>query len=158
MADHFNVSTDYYTQVLPDAELLAKLSANNRISTVKPSQRNAMKESIAGRSELSSFSNYEEAYHDFMFDLVKEQVASASLVLNHCPVKKIYVDGGFSRNALYMHLLAASYPNLEVYAASVAQASALGAALAIHSHWTAKHFPDKIIELKRYAAGNSVRM
>jgi glycerol kinase len=91
-----------------------------------------------------------------MYDLVREQVLSSNLVISNCPVKKIYVDGGFSRNALYMHLLASSYPNLQVYAASVAQASAMGAALAIHPHWTSRKRPDDVIKLKQFHAGNSV--
>ena len=43
-------------------------------------------------------------------------------------VNRIFVDGGFSNNTVYMHLLAIAFPNLEVYAASVAQATAMGAA------------------------------
>jgi len=50
-------------------------------------------------------------------------------------VKKIFVDGGFGKNPVYMHLLANAFPQCEVYAASVAQASAIGAALAVHKAW-----------------------
>jgi len=49
-------------------------------------------------------------------------------------IKKIFVDGSFSKNVIYMNLLAAKFKDIEVYAATMAQASALGAALAIHMH------------------------
>ena len=66
-------------------------------------------------------------------------------------MKRIFVDGGFSKNAIYMYLLAEAFPAIEVYAASVAQASALGAALAIHPHWNTKPLPPGIIDLKLYS-------
>jgi sugar (pentulose or hexulose) kinase len=66
-------------------------------------------------------------------------------------VNRIFVDGGFSKNAIYMHLLAEAFPEMEVYAASVAQATAVGAALAIHKHWNSKPLPGDIIDLKFYA-------
>ena len=50
-----------------------------------------------------------------------------------------------------MYLLAKAFPGIKVYAASIAQASALGAALAIHQHWNPKPLPQDIIELKLYS-------
>ena len=68
------------------------------------------------------------------------------------PVRRIFVDGGFSKNDLYMTLLAEAFPELEVFAAEVAQASALGAALAIHSSWNTNPLPENLISLKQYTA------
>jgi sugar (pentulose or hexulose) kinase len=56
------------------------------------------------------------------------------------------VDGGFSKNEWYMRLLARAFPDLEVYAAEVAQASALGATLMVYTGET----PTNLIQLKRY--------
>jgi sugar (pentulose or hexulose) kinase len=72
--------------------------------------------------------------------------------LNDSNVKRIFVDGGFSKNAIYMNLLAAAFPQMEIYAASMAQATALGAALAIHSSWNPGALPNDVIELKYYGA------
>jgi ribulose kinase len=84
-----------------------------------------------------------------------QQVLSTSLVMKGVPVKRIFVDGGFGKNPVYMHLLAVAFPNVEVFAASVAQASAMGAALAIHKHWNTREMPSDIIELKFYAGGTA---
>jgi hypothetical protein len=51
-----------------------------------------------------------------------------------------------------MNLLAASFPGVEVYAASVAQATAMGAALAIHEYWNSQSLPADIIQLKYYSS------
>ncbi len=73
-------------------------------------------------------------------------------MLKGTPVKRIFVDGGFSKNSVFMHLLAAAVPGMEVYAASMAQASAIGAALVIHKDWNTCSIPNDIIQLKYYSA------
>jgi glycerol kinase len=62
------------------------------------------------------------------------------------------VDGGFSRNVVFMNLLAMAFPQLEVYATSMAQATALGAALVIHQSWNKKPLPNTLIKLQYYSA------
>jgi glycerol kinase len=67
-------------------------------------------------------------------------------------VKRIFVDGGFGKNAIYMHLLATSIPDIEVYASSVSQATAIGTALAINDAWNSNPAPTDMIQLKYYSA------
>lgn len=79
-----------------------------------------------------------DAYTGFMRELVARQVASTRLAIGQSPVRRIFVDGGFSKNELYMRLLAAAFPEMEVFAAELAQATALGAALAVREEWNEK--------------------
>jgi L-fuculokinase len=51
-----------------------------------------------------------------------------------------------------MNLLARVFPGMEIFSASIAQATAVGAALAIHQHWNSQPLPSDIIELKYYPA------
>lgn len=99
-------------------------------------------------------SGYEEGYYHLMKDIVAKQVRSLRLVMPGNSVKRIFVDGGFSKNVWYMHLLAQAFPDIEVYAASMAQATALGAALAIHEHWNRKRVPADLIELKLFTGSS----
>lgn len=101
---------------------------------------------------LSDFKNATEAYHQLIVDLVRLQISSTLLVLKDSHAKRIFVDGGFSKNNVFMHLLAASFPDMEVFAASMAQASAVGAALTIHKDWNTKSIPNDIIQLKYYSS------
>jgi sugar (pentulose or hexulose) kinase len=57
---------------------------------------------------------------------MKQQVRSTNLVLKGAHVKRIFVDGGFSKNPIYMYLLAEAFPKIEVYAASVPQGFSIG--------------------------------
>ncbi|HEY4335279.1 MAG TPA: FGGY family carbohydrate kinase [Puia sp.] len=94
--------------------------------------------------------SFAQAYHQLMVGIMEKQVVSTQLVLNGTDVKRIFVDGGFGKNQVYMHLLAESFPDIEVFAASISQATAIGAALAIHEHWNSRNRPGDIIELKYY--------
>jgi len=151
LAAHFKKEEGYYKMVKPDMDWLDKLQVQpNKVHSIK-------KEVMIGRSEFSgrsldSFSAYEEAYHQLIADLMEQQVRSTNLVLKGTGVKRIFVDGGFSQNPIYMHLLSERFPDIEIYAATVPQASALGAALAIHQHWNSKSFPGEMIELKLYSS------
>jgi len=113
------------------------------------------KESVFKMRDMSDFKNDLEAYHQLMIDMVQLQALSTNLVLKNSPVKRIFVDGGFSKNSVYMNLLAAAFPQMEVFAASMAQASAVGAALSIHREWNSKTIPNDIIGLKYYSTNQS---
>lgn len=91
------------------------------------------------------------AYYELMHNLIAKQKIATGYVLKNTPVKRIFVDGGFSKNSVFMHLLAAAFPAIEVYAASMAQATALGTALAIHHQWNSKPIPTDLINLKYYS-------
>lgn len=92
-----------------------------------------------------------KAYYKLVQDLIDKQKISTGYVLKNAPVKRIFVDGGFSKNAVFMHLLATAFPEVEVYAASMAQATAMGTALAIHKSWNSKPIPTDLITLKYYS-------
>ncbi|HEY4327462.1 MAG TPA: FGGY family carbohydrate kinase [Mucilaginibacter sp.] len=104
-----------------------------------------------GERNLSDFSNDIEAYYQLMEDIIRQQKVSTNYVLKDTLVKRIFVDGGFSKNAVFMHMLATAFPQLEVYAASMAQATALGTALSIHDQWNTQPVPHDLIELKYYS-------
>lgn len=99
---------------------------------------------------LSAYENVWLAYHHLMMDLVSQQYHSTQLVVVGTNAKRIFVDGGFSRNVVFMNLLAITFPEVEVYAAYMPQATAMGAALAIHRSWNTQPLPNNIIDLKLY--------
>jgi sugar (pentulose or hexulose) kinase len=145
IADHFNQNAFKYRSIEFNPEMISALRKNGF------SENGELTKNKFFERDLSSFANDEEAYYQLMFDIISQQVRSTQLVLNDSPVKRLFVDGGFSRNAVYMNLLAMAFPQLEVYAASMAQATALGAALAIHKAWNKKALPNTLIKLQYYS-------
>jgi len=95
----------------------------------------------SGIGDLARFENPEEAYYALMSGIVARQIKSTGLIIGDSAVTTIFVDGGFSKNPVYMKLLAKGFPKCGLYAASVPQGSALGAALIMHKHWNAKTVP-----------------
>jgi sugar (pentulose or hexulose) kinase len=151
LAEHFGVDAGVFRNVPFDPETIAAIEKKDRPAN----DVNAGRPVFAQR-DLSGYASYAEAYHRLMLDIVVQQVTSTSLVLDGSPVKRLFVDGGFGKNPLYMNLLAAAFPQIEVYAASMAQATALGAALAIHSSWNKKSIPNTLITLQYYARAHTV--
>jgi L-fuculokinase len=149
IAEHFQLQTDYYKKVDFDAALINKLSPGNLHLKSESHQGTDLANSGFAKKDLSSFDSYEEAYHQLMIDILSQQVHSTNLILNRSNTKKIFVDGGFSNNSIYTSLLAMAFPDIEVYAASISQASALGAAMAIHHYWNKQTAPSNLIRLKK---------
>lgn len=149
IALHFALPFDTFKEVIYDKAIVARLQEKSN----KPSKNDSHKivrESLFEKRNLEDFETYEMAYHQLMLDIVRQQILSTRLVIHNSPVKKLFVDGGFSKNSIFMNLLAENFPDMEVYAASMAQASALGAALAIHKNWNSKPIPNDLIDLKFY--------
>ena len=149
IAEYFKAGAGSYKNILFNDEIIAALKKN------QPKETSSLTECAFAKRNLSSFASEEEAYHQLIIDLVAQQFLSAQLVMGTSRPKRIFVDGGFSKNDIYMNLLATVFPDAEVYAASMAQASALGAALAIHKSWNTKPISADIIELKYYSAAHT---
>ena len=150
LADYFNVDVNYYKEVKFDTNLIMYLRNRFKQATPDTADVGLLKDCPFVERNINLFRTYEEAYHQFMLDLVAQQIASLKLAIGRISVKKIYVDGGFSKNELYMNLLAETFYNKQVFASEIAQASALGAALVIHEHWNTEPMPEQLITLKRY--------
>ena len=148
IAEHFHQNPLRYKTIDFNPEIISQLKKKEKTSSVTPQ---LLQSSAFGKRQLSQFATDEEAYHQLMLDIIYQQYASTQLVLKGTDAKRIFVDGGFSKNSVYMNLLAAVFPGIEVFAASMAQATAAGAALAIHRSWNKKPLPNDIIELKYYS-------
>lgn len=158
LAEHFGVLPEHYKKIRYDSAFIKKLKLPSVLNGHESESLNYSSGSQFSKLDLSTFKTYSEAYHQLVSNLVLKQINSTNLVLTaNQTIKSIFVDGGFSNNEIYMTLLAKAYPDIEVYAASVAQASALGAALAIHSQWNFKPIPSNMVELKRYGLTQQYR-
>jgi sugar (pentulose or hexulose) kinase len=156
ISEHFSQNSDKYRTMDFNPEMINRLQKRNKPFKEILQNENILKESLFANRDLSLFANDEEAYHQLMLDIIAQQYISTQLVLKGTEVKRIFVDGGFSKNAIYMNLLAAVFPGVEVFAASMAQATAIGAALCIHKSWNQKPLPNDIIELKYFSSNHDL--
>ncbi len=169
LAAHFGVAVDQYKRVRYDADLIEQLQqtapdAHPAEGLIPPVSMPSLAGSAFGSRDLTRFDTYETAYHQLVLDLMAGQLISTALVLprtgetpngsavSRPGIARIFVDGGFSQNPIYMSLLAAAFPDVEVWAASIAQATALGAALSFHNQWNPLPVPPNLITLTSYKA------
>jgi len=132
ISNYFNVDADYYKTVKTD---------NNKIISLFDDKggriffKNKMPEDFVDReADLSLFSSFDTAYHKFMFDLVEVLMESLKLIIpEHDETDKVYITGGFTRNEIFMKLLARKLPDKEVYLAEIEDTTALGAAMVIYT-------------------------
>jgi len=150
LAQHFNKPMDYFSGIAYSTEIINKLGSRNK-KNIKNRGTAMIRQSFFAERNLNTFLNYEEAYHQLITDIIEQQVNSTKLLLEGGNIKRIFVDGGFSKNSIFMHLLADALPRFEVYAAAMPAASSLGAALVIHQHWNPNPLPADIIDLKLYS-------
>jgi sugar (pentulose or hexulose) kinase len=149
IAAHFQKDTEFYKAIDFNPGTTKELDTVDRAGD---SEKFDSKESVFQDRNLREYDSAEMAYHQLMHDMVQQQCISTKFVLGEGNVKRIFVDGGFSANSLYMNLLAKSFPDHEVYGATIAQATALGAALVIHDSWNSKPLPKNLVALKHYTA------
>jgi len=149
LAGHFDKNVNYFETVTYNREIIQQLREKfpqDERSDYMPGP------SVFRDRDLGAFASYEEAYHQLIMDIMHLQLGSTRLVMRGVDAKRLFVDGGFSKNPIYMNLLAQAFPEMEIFAASVAQATAIGAALAIHRHWNRQDIPADLIDLRYFAS------
>jgi sugar (pentulose or hexulose) kinase len=83
-------------------------------------------------TDWTQFENFDLAYYTFIHELTDLQIASLNLVLTNSPVKRIFIDGGFNANTIFLEMLRKKLPDLEIIPSDFPNGSALGAAMLIN--------------------------
>jgi len=82
------------------------------------------------KHEIFNFENFDEAYHRLILELFQILKKSISVIFDEC-IKKIYVEGGFSKNKIFIEILKINYPNHKIIINTISNASSRGAAMLI---------------------------
>jgi sugar (pentulose or hexulose) kinase len=124
----YGASASAYKEVQLDQELLAGLLEKDagRVFFAGGVPEDYLDTSIA----KERFASFGEAYHRLMIDLAGLTADSIRLIIpGNDRTRRMYVSGGFSKNPIFLHLLASHFPEKEVVRSEVANATSLGAAL-----------------------------
>ncbi len=96
------------------------------------------------------FDRFEHAYHQLMIELVLLQVESIKIAAGDDQIEKLYIDGGFSDNDVYIKLVSHYLRNMELRTTDSSLGSALGAAIAISDTQLNSKFLKKNYSLKKH--------
>jgi len=101
-------------------------------------------------SSLHIFDSFEEAYHQLMIELIELQLKYIKKAIGDTPIKRIYVDGGFTDNDIFIKLLTTYLNNYEVRTTRSPLGSALGAAMVISDKKIGARFLKKHYAMQKH--------
>ena len=127
----FGTSDSAYKSVAPDEEIIRRLnkkSKGNRVFFHGGVPVDYVDTSVG----KESFNSFEEAYHRLVIDLVDLTRESIDLIIGkEDNTQHMYISGGFSKNPIFLKLMASCFPDKKVYTSEVANATSMGAALVL---------------------------
>lgn len=138
LSEYFNKPLDYCKNIKYDADLVWKLRERFQQATPDSTDPRLLLDCAFVERNMNHFKNYEEAYHQFMLDLVAQEAASLRLILGYSKTKKIILEGDFVKNELYIQLMNEVFFDKNIYVNEDACSGATGAAAIICEHWTTK--------------------
>ena len=146
LARHFKVPTDYHKRVRFDPEVYFEI--------VKDFEHlfkwEGFSEPNMPVKTRIPYDRFEHAYHHLMAELVSLQVQSINAAAGGEPLEKLYIDGGFSDNEVYIQLLSHSLRNMELRSSNASLGSALGAAIVLSDTRLKPKFLKRNYSLKKH--------
>lgn len=129
--DLYNAEKSAYKTVGLDEEIIRALKQKNNGRRVF--FREGIPEDYLDTTiEKETFGSFEEAYHQLVIDLADLTKESIDLAIGkEDSTRNIYISGGFSKNPIFVKLMASHYPHKNIYTSEVANATSLGAALVL---------------------------
>ena len=131
LIEHFEIEENAHKNVLFDVNLYRQILTENKHYYHFKSIDSISE--IETECDLSNFPSFEYAYHQLMHELMEVQVASTKCAIANTEIKKIYIDGGFIDNDIFIKLLAYNFANYEILTAKTPIGSEIGAALMINN-------------------------
>jgi sugar (pentulose or hexulose) kinase len=147
LSDHFGVSDEYHKTVKFDQNVFFEINKDfapmfkwsSITSTDMPEETKI------------PYHKFEHAYHQLMLELVFLQEKSIRAARGNENIEHLYVDGGFSDNEVYIHLLSERLGSMKLSTTDSSLGSALGAAIVISDRILEPKFLKKNYALKKHS-------
>lgn len=146
LSEHFQVSNEYHKTIRFHHDIYLEILENFQYMFKWASivDRNMPTETKI------PYDNYEHAYHQLMVELVLLQVECINTVSGKDNIEKLYIDGGFTDNEVYIQLISHYLRNMKLSTTDSSLGSALGAALCISDVRLNSKFLKKNYALKKH--------
>ena len=146
LAAHFKVSNDFHKTILFDSETYHKIKKEFKYCF----RWNAIEDANMPEQTEIIYDNFKEAYHHLMIELVTLQVQSIKRAAGGLSITKLFVDGGFSDNDVFIKLLSHYLRDMVLRSTNSSLGSALGAAIAISDSKLNSKFLKENYSLKKH--------
>ncbi len=146
LSKKYNVPVDFHTTVSFDYEVFYEIIKDFEYAFRWLSITD---ENMPAETHFK-YDRFEHAYHQLMIELVLLQVESIKIAAGGDHIEKLYIDGGFSDNDVYIKLVSHYLRNMELRTTDSSLGSALGAAIAISDTKLNSKFLKKNYSLKKH--------
>jgi sugar (pentulose or hexulose) kinase len=93
-----------------------------------------MEEMPASATHLSHFTSFKSAYYQMIWELSTYQIKAIKISTEGKEFQRMYIDGGFSKNKIFIQSLKIQYPDLEIMVSEFSSGASLGAAMQVKGH------------------------
>ncbi len=145
---HYNKEPGYHRKVAFDPEIHSRLSEHYLRFFKFEHIRSVLEQPDS--SSIDNFTTFEEAYHQLMLELMELQVRSIKWAIGNSKIAKIYIDGGFADNQIYIKLLSIEFPQYKLRTTRFPLGSALGAVMAMGKTPLGKKFLKKKYAMRKH--------
>ncbi len=148
LSKHFGKEYGYHRGVKFDAAMYH--AESRRPSNLYRFESLGPREDAPDKTKLDVFENFESAFHRLMIELMELQVESAESAIKGCEIKKVYVDGGFADNDIYVNLARNKFSRYKLRTTKSPLGSALGAAMVISDKKIKSKFLKKHYAMRKH--------
>ena len=127
LAKYFSVQKFHYQSLVFNKDLFEEFIVNNQ----NHFNWKFLDNSNSPKKDLINFPNFEVAYYQLIKELIALLKCKIDIICEK-PPDKIYVDGGFSDNDIFLALLKNQFPKQIIKAESTSNACALGASMVLN--------------------------
>jgi len=146
LSQHFNVSEDYHKTVPFNQDTFFEINKD----FVPMFKWSSMASEDMPEETHIPYDKFEHAYHQLILELVLLQEKSIRAAIGIEKIERLYVDGGFSDNEVYIQLLSQHLSKMKLRTTDSSLGSALGAALVISDITLEPNFLKKNYSLKKH--------
>lgn len=150
LAEYYGKPPGYDREVKFDSAIYLKISELS--GTYFRFDRINLEREQPDETSLEAFENYEEAFHQLMKELTDMQIQAAERAIGQTKVFRIYIDGGFADNDLYVKLLAHHFKGAKLRTTQSPLGSALGAAILASRKEVGKQFLKENYSLEKHTS------
>lgn len=101
------------------------------------------------KTNLETFDTFEQAYHQLLIELMELQIDTIKKAIGNSKIKKIFIDGGFTDNDVFMKLMSHHFSSFKVLSTHSPLGSALGAAMVISDKQITSQFLKENYRMKK---------
>lgn len=146
LSEYYKEPKDYHKKIKFDYHIFSEITQN-----FKPLFHwKSLNIEDSPRETEFPYSSYIYAYHHLMLELVLLQVKNIKTAIGEKEIKKIYIDGGFTDNDIYVQLLSHYLRHMKLRTTNTSLGSALGAAISISDGKLNSKFLKQNYSLKKH--------